>query len=61
MLIYYFLHNLLGASLCLMGLIDVIEPLSTVLSGAANKSKQHHEKNSWEYRESNPGLLGEKQ
>ena len=44
-----------------MGLIDVIEPLSTVLSGAANKSKQHHEKNSWEYRESNPGLLGEKQ
>ena len=44
-----------------MGLIDVIKLLSTVLSSANNKSQQHQDKNSWECRESNPGLLGEKQ
>ena len=44
-----------------MGLIDVFKPLSTVLSSAFNKSQQHEEKNSWELRESNPELLGEKQ
>ena len=44
-----------------MGSIDIIKPLSTVLSSAINKSQQHQEKNSWEDQESNPGLLGEKQ
>ena len=39
-----------------MGLIDMIKPLSTVLSSAINKSQQHQEKNSWERRESNPVL-----
>ena len=40
-----------------MGSIDNIKPQFT----AVNKSHQHHEKISWELRESNPGLLGEKQ
>ena len=40
-----------------MGSIDNIKPQCT----AVNKSQQHHEKISWELRESNPGLLGEKQ
>ena len=44
-----------------MGTIDIVRPLSTDLSVAVNKSQQHREKNSWERRESNPGLLGEKQ
>ena len=44
-----------------MGLIDIIKPLSTVLSGAVNKSQQHQEKKSWEHRESNRGQLGKKQ
>ena len=44
-----------------MGLIDIIKPPSTVLSSAINKSKQHLEKNYRECRESNLGLLGEKQ
>ena len=44
-----------------MGLIGIIKPLSTVLSSAINKSKQHLEKNYWECRESNLGLLDEKQ
>ena len=44
-----------------MGLIGIIEPLSTVLSSAVIKYQQHREKNSWERRESNSGLLGEKQ
>ena len=44
-----------------MGLIGIIKPQSTVLSSAINKSKQHLEKNYWECRESNLGLLGEKQ
>ena len=35
-----------------MGSIDIIKPLSTVLSSAVNKS--------WEHRESNQGLLGAK-
>ena len=35
--------------------------MSTVLSSAIHKSRQHHEKNSRERPESNPGLLGEKQ
>ena len=39
----------------------MIKPLSTVLSSAVNKSKQHQDKNSWEHRESNPGPLGEYQ
>ena len=44
-----------------MGSIDIIKPLSTVLSSAVNKSREHQEKNSWERWESNPGLMGEKQ
>ena len=44
-----------------MGSIDIIKPLSTVLSNAINESQQHYEKNSWEHQESNPGLLDEKQ
>ena len=43
-----------------MGSIDIIKPLSTVLSSAANKSQQHLEKNSWEHRELYLGLWGEK-
>ena len=38
-----------------------MKPLSTVLSSAVNKAQQHQEKNYRERRESNPGLLGEKQ
>ena len=41
--------------------IDIIKPLSTALSSAFNKSQKNQEKNSWERRESNPGLLGEEQ
>ena len=44
-----------------MSLIDIIKPLSTVLSSVVNKSQQHQEKIYWESRELNPGLLGEKQ
>ena len=44
-----------------MGSIDIIKPMSSVLSSALGKSQQHQEKNSWECRESNLGLLGEKQ
>ena len=44
-----------------MGSIDIIIPRSIVLGSAINKSQQHQEKNYWECRESNPGLLGEKQ
>ena len=35
--------------------------LSTALSNPLNKSQQHQEEHSWEPRESNPGLMGEKQ
>ena len=31
------------------GSIDIIKPLSTVLSSAVNKSQLHQEKNSWEH------------
>ena len=44
-----------------MGLIDIIKHLSTVLSSDINKSQQHQNIKSWECRESNPGLLDEKQ
>ena len=44
-----------------MGLIDINKPLSAVLSSAIDKNQQHQEKNSWEHRELNQGLLGEKQ
>ena len=44
-----------------MGSIDIIKPLSTVLSSADNKSQQYQEKNSWECYETNPGLAGVKQ
>ena len=44
-----------------MGSIDIIKALSTVLSCAVNMSQQHREKISCECRESNLGLLGEKQ
>ena len=38
-----------------MGSIDIIKPLSTVLSSTVNKCQLHQEKNLWECRESNPG------
>ena len=44
-----------------MGLVDIIKPLSTVLSSAVNKYKQNQDKKSWECRESNPVLLDTKQ
>ena len=44
-----------------MGLIDIIKPMSTVLSSVVNKSPQDQEKNSNEHQESNPGQQGEKQ
>ena len=44
-----------------MGSIDIIKPLSTVPSSTFNKSQQHQVNNSWEPRELNPGLLGERQ
>ena len=44
-----------------MGSIDIVKPLSTVLSSAGYKSQQHQEKNYWECRESNLGPLGAKQ
>ena len=44
-----------------MGSIDIIKPLSNVLSSAINKSHEHQEKNTLECRELNLGLLGEKQ
>ena len=44
-----------------MGSNDIIRPLPTVLSSAANKSQQHWEKNYWERQESNQVGLGEKQ
>ena len=44
-----------------MGLINIIKPLSTALSSAIDKSKQHEKKNSWERQQSNLGPLGEKQ
>ena len=43
-----------------MGLIDIIKPLSSVLSSAINKSRQHQEKTSCECQELNRGL-GKKQ
>ena len=36
-----------------MGSIDILKPLSIVLSSAANKYQQHQEKNSWELQETN--------
>ena len=44
-----------------MGSIDIINPLFTALGIVVNKSQQHQEKISWEHRELNLGLLGEKQ
>ena len=44
-----------------MGLIDIIKPLSTLLSCAVNKSQQHQEKNSEGRWEPNPGQPSEKQ
>ena len=44
-----------------MGSIDIIKPLSIVLSSAVIISQQHQEKNSWQWAKSNLGLLGEKQ
>ena len=44
-----------------MSSIDIIKPLSTVLSNAINKSQQHQDKNSWECWKLNPELLGETQ
>ena len=41
--------------------IDIIKHLSTALSSAVNKPQQHQEINSWECRESSPGLVVEKQ
>ena len=43
-----------------MGTIVIIKTLSTALSSVVKKS-QYQEKNSWEHRESNPGMLGQKQ
>ena len=42
-----------------MGLIDIINPLLTVLRSAINTSQQHQEKNYWERQKLNPE--GEKQ
>ena len=42
-----------------MGLMDIIKPLSTVQSSGVQRSQQNEEKR--EHRESNPGLLSEKQ
>ena len=39
----------------------IIEPLSTALSSALNKSQQHQKKIFWEGRQSNLGLLIETQ
>ena len=44
-----------------MGSIDIIKPLSLALRSADNKSQQHQDNNTWECRESIPGLLGVKQ
>ena len=44
-----------------MGSIDIIKPLSTILSRDVNKAQQHQDKNSWERQESSMGLLDEKQ
>ena len=44
-----------------MSSIDIIKPLSTVLSSVIDKSQQHQEKNSQESQELNPGPLGAKQ
>ena len=44
-----------------MGSIDIIKPLSSVIISAINKSQQHQEKNSWEYKKITLWLLGEKQ
>ena len=60
----HFLHRFLFVELtCHKPALDgfFIKPLSTILSSAVDKSQQHQEKNSWQCRESNPGLLGEKQ
>ena len=41
---------------------DIVKPLFTVQSSnTINKFHQHQEKNSWECRESNLGMLGAKQ
>ena len=42
-----------------MGSMDIIKPLSTVLSSVIDKSNQHQDKVN-KFRESNPGQLGEK-
>ena len=42
-------------------MIDIIKPLSTVLSNAIKKCLQHLTKYYWESRESNWGPLGAKQ
>ena len=44
-----------------MGSIDIIEPLSIVLSSAINKSQEHEKINYWECWELNPGLQSQKQ
>ena len=43
-----------------MGSIDIIKPLSSVLSSAINKSQQDQEKNFQKRQESKPGPLGTK-
>ena len=43
-----------------MGSIDIIKPLSNVLSSAINKSQQYQVINYWESRKSHLGLLDEK-
>ena len=50
-----------GFNFLLLASIDIVKPLSSILSGAVNKSQPDQEKNSWECRESNLWLLGEKQ
>ena len=44
-----------------MASIYIVKPLSSVQSNVVIKSQQHQQKNSWERRELNPRLLGEKQ
>ena len=46
---------------CHKPVLEVIQPLFTVLSSGDNKSDETSEKNSWERRELNPGLLSNKQ
>ena len=44
-----------------MSSIDIIKPLSTVLSSAVNTSNQHQDKNSLTRQELNLEMLGEMQ